>query len=399
MIVGAASRCQYVFMSNHRNPIRAVLGSGLGAAAAHNRRAVIDAIRVNGPLSRAALARATRLAKQTLSNIVEELESGGLLVAGDPVSDGRGKPSIPYDLAAMGALSIGLQIDRNVARTVVMNLKGAVVLRLDAPLSSRDPVAGLATLKTLLSDTRTALARAAPEAADRLVGLGIAMPGPFGPDAAPAKDNYTMAHWHRVDLTDRLAEATGLDVALQNDAGAAAIAERLTGRAHGLRNAVCLYLGYGLGAGLILNGELFGGRHGDAGEIGMIPLSPGDGAVLEHRVGLAGFCDRFGISLSEGQMFDEIERVLARNDPALQDWIATAAGQLGWATRMLRLVIDPQAVILCGTAPQELLTRLAAQAGGGLVVGHANPWVVALGAAAEPIARNFDPKYAALLKS
>ncbi|WP_353471446.1 ROK family transcriptional regulator [Salipiger sp. H15] len=386
-------------MTDTQNPIRAVLGSGLGAAAAHNRRAVIDAIRVNGPLSRASLARATRLAKQTLSNIVEELEAGGLLVPGQPVPEGRGKPATPYDLAPMGALSIGLQIDRSVARTVVMNLKGAVVLRCDAPLSSRDPVAGLGALEALLERTTEALAATTPGARERIVGLGIAMPGPFGPGGATPRDDYTMAHWRDVDLTAHLGAVTGLDVALQNDAAAAAIAEKLTGRAHGLRDAVCLYLGYGLGAGLILQGELYGGRHGDAGEIGMIPLSPSDDGLLEHEVALAGFCERFGVPLDDGRMCDEIEKVLAAGGPDLDRWIATAAGRLGWVARMLGLVLAPQAIILCGTAPRSLLERLAAEANAPLLVGHADPWVVAMGAAAEPIARNFDPKYAALLKS
>ncbi len=394
------STCQYVFMTDAPNPIKAVLGAGLGATAAHNRRAVIDAIRVNGPLSRADLARATRLAKQTLSNIVEELEASGLLVACDPVAEGRGKPATPYDLAPMGALSVGLQIDRNVARTVVMDLRGTVLSRRDAPLRSRDPDAGLLVLGQLLDDTRAALA---PDVQGRIVGLGIAMPGPFGPAVPVTRDDYTMAHWRDIDLAARLGEATGLDVALQNDAAAAAIAERLTGRAHGLRDAVCLYLGYGLGAGLILNGELYGGRHSDAGEIGMIPL-PGSGALLEHEVALAGFCETFDIAMADPGMFAQIEAVLARGGPGLDVWIDRAGARLGWLAQMMALITDPQAVVLCGTAPRALLERLAQTANASaprlpLQLGHADPWVVAMGAAAEPISRNFDPKYAALLKS
>ncbi|KAA8608956.1 ROK family transcriptional regulator [Salipiger aestuarii] len=387
-------------MNDAANPIKAVLGAGLGAAAAHNRRAVIDAIRVNGPLSRADLARATRLAKQTLSNIVEELETSGLLVACDPVTEGRGKPATPYDLAPMGALSVGVQIDRTVARTVVMDLRGAVLSRRDAPLRSRDPEAGLKLVTRLLADTRAALA---PDVRGRIVGLGIAMPGPFGPDAPATRDDYTMAHWRGAGLAAQLHAATGLEVALQNDAAAAATAERLTGRAHGLRDVVCLYLGYGLGAGLILNGELYGGRHGDAGEIGMIPL-PGSDTLLEHQVALAGFCETFAVPMADPRMFARIEAVLTRGGPALDAWIDRAAAGLGWVAQMLALVTDPQAVILCGTAPRPLLERLtqavnAAAPRVALQLGHADPWVVAMGAAAEPIARNFDPKYAALLKS
>ncbi|MDO6587378.1 ROK family transcriptional regulator [Salipiger sp. 1_MG-2023] len=378
-------------MEPSQNPIRAVVGSGLEAAAAHNRRAVIDAIRVNGPLSRAALSRATRLSKQTLSNIVEHLEAAGLLVACDPVAEGRGKPSIPYDLAPMGALSLGVQIDRSVARAVVMDLRGSVVARHDAPLPGRDPEAGLAVLERLIAEARAALCA---EDAGRIVGLGVAMPGPFGPDAGAVRDDYSMAGWRDVNLAERLAKATGLEVVLQNDAGAAAISEKLTGKAHGLRNAVCLYLGYGLGAGLIVNGELYGGHHCDAGEIGMIPL-PG-GALLEHEVALGALCDRFGIAQDRPDMWRGIETLVHSPDPEVQAWLTRASGHIAWAARMLELTLDPEAVILCGTAPRALLERLAS---GRIEVGHADPWLVAIGAAAEPIARNFDPRHAALLKA
>ena len=104
-----------------------------------------------------------------------------------------------------------------------------------------------------------------------------------------------MARWQDFPLISRLEQATGLSVNLQNDAAAAATAEKLTGRAHGLRNVVCLYLGYGLGAGLVLNGELFAGEDGNAGEIGMLS-SPFDAETpLEHVVSLGAFCKRFGL--------------------------------------------------------------------------------------------------------
>ena len=120
-----------------------MFGTSAGAAGVHNRRVVIDAIRVNGALSRAELARATKLAKQTLSNIIEELERAGLVVAGAAVKAGRGKPATPYALAPLGAFSVGLQIDRHLARCVLVNLLGEVVCRRDVRLEVSDPGGGL----------------------------------------------------------------------------------------------------------------------------------------------------------------------------------------------------------------------------------------------------------------
>ncbi|WP_295537463.1 ROK family transcriptional regulator [uncultured Thioclava sp.] len=388
-------------------------GTSSGAAAVHNRRVVIDAIRINGALSRADLARATRLAKQTLSNIIDELERDGLVVARDTVKEGRGKPATPYDLAPFGAFSIGLQIDRHLARTVVMNLVGDIVLRRDLKFLPSEPDAGLDSLIQLIAQTRADLAEIYPLSESRTVGLGVAMPGPFGqPTQDRSADDYTMARWQGVHLVERLAAATGLMVNVQNDASAAATAEKMTGKAHGMQNAICLYLGYGLGAGLILNRELFGGRNGNAGEIGMIRnLGETDRrAVMERSVALGGFCARFGLSHSDERLFERIETLLSEASPAVDEWLNNAACRLGWLAEMLQLIVDPEAIILCGTAPSMLIEGIVARANsaldddlsGGrrlrLLAGHSDPWIVAIGAAAEPISRNFDPKYDAILK-
>jgi predicted NBD/HSP70 family sugar kinase len=396
-----------------RAQIRAMSGTSTGAAAVHNRRVVIDALRSNGALSRADLARATLLTKQTLSNIIDELERDGLVIPGETVKEGRGKPALPYHLAPGGAYSIGIQIDRHIARAVVVNLVGEVVLRRSLKIGLTDPQAGMAQLALLVAESRAELARLHPGSAERTVGLGIAMPGPFGPHAeGQGEDDYSMARWQGYPLADELAERSGLEVNVQNDASAAATAERMTGKAHGLRNGVCLYLGYGLGAGLILNRDLFNGRYGNAGEIGMIRDlgASGPASVMEHAVALGGFCARFGLDYSDAALFARIEALLRDPPAGLSDWLDEAARRLGWLAGILQLLLDPDAVILCGTAPpaliQELGSRVNAQAGpmGGhprrlpLLIGRGDPWIVAIGAAAEPISRNFDPNYAAILK-
>lgn len=395
-------------------PIRAMSGTSAGAAAVHNRRVVIDALRSNGALSRADLARATLLTKQTLSNIIEELERDGLVTAGETVKEGRGKPALPYHLAPTGAYSIGVQIDRHVARAVVVNLVGEVVLRRSLKIGLSDPQAGMEQLALLVAGCRADLATLHPGSAERTVGLGIAMPGPFGPQPAGlGEDDYTMARWQGFPLGPELAAHSGLEVNVQNDASAAATAERMTGKAHGLRNGVCLYLGYGLGAGLILNRDLFNGRFGNAGEIGMIRDlgAEGPASVMERAVALGSFCARFGLDYSDEALFGQIEALLRQPPEGLTAWLDEAARRLGWLAGILQLLLDPDAVILCGTAPpaliQALAARVNAQSGpmGGqprrlpLLVGRGDPWIVATGAAAEPISRNFDPNYAAILKS
>src|SRR4029077_20946785 len=88
-----------------------VAGTNLAQAKSHNRRVVIEAVRINGTLSRAEIARLTALSSQTISNIVSELERAGILKAAARQKPGRGQPATPLSIDPDGAYSIGLQLD------------------------------------------------------------------------------------------------------------------------------------------------------------------------------------------------------------------------------------------------------------------------------------------------
>ncbi|MDU8502986.1 helix-turn-helix domain-containing protein [Pseudomonas syringae] len=109
---------------------RPVAGTNLEQAKSHNRRVVIEAIRTNGALSRAQIARLTALSSQTISNIVDELERAGLLRAEATQKGARGQPAVPYSIDPNGGYSIGLQLDHQLAVGVVTDLSGTVRARL-----------------------------------------------------------------------------------------------------------------------------------------------------------------------------------------------------------------------------------------------------------------------------
>ncbi len=396
--------------------IRAKSGTNLGGASAHNRRVMIDALRVNGALSRADLARATRLTPQTVSNIIEELSRDGLVRSLDTVRKGRGQPATPYGLVPEGAFAIGLQIDRHVTRAIVVNLVGEVLAKMEANLPAGGPTEGVKVVLDLIAWARKALSDRVPQAEERLVGLSIAMPGPFG-ISAPYGEPWAMTAWQAFPLLETIAAGTGLEVVLQNDAAAASTAEKMLGAAHGVDHAICIFLGYGLGAGLIVNGELYGGAYGNAGEIGMmLALSPDEGdnvGSLETFASIASLCKALDLDPSDPKLFELIADAVARADPRAEDWIGKAAERLRRTVQMLESIFDPQTIILCGGAPRSLIERLIERMQpllpsvserarrfpeARLQPGLADPWAVALGAAAEPISRAFDPRFSAILK-
>jgi len=402
---------------NEMRPIRAKSGTNQEGASAHNRRVMIDALRLNGQLSRADLARATALTKQAVSNIIEELENDGLVASLAAVRKGRGQPSTPYRLVPEGAFAIGLQIDRHVTRTIAVDLVGTVLARKEANLPAGGPAKGVETILALIAETRRELEAIAPKSKDRLVGLGVAMPGPFGIEA-DQDDPWMMAAWQSFPLLDALSIGTSLDVRLQNDAAAAATAEKLVGAAHGVDHALCIYLGYGLGAGLILNGELYRGANGNAGEIGMILSRPPGGAdaeraPLEHRASIASLCKILDLDPADPELYGRIDAAAGAPEARVAAWVADIAFELRAAIQILETVFDPQTIILCGGMPRGLARRLLdalhpllpsiaerrGRSAPRLQLGFTDPWAVAIGAAAEPISRTFDPRFSAILKT
>ncbi|MBE1203401.1 ROK family transcriptional regulator [Aminobacter carboxidus] len=396
------------------SPIRATSGTNQEGTSAHNRRVMMDALRLNGALSRADLARATQLTKQAVSNIIDELERDGFVVSLDAVRKGRGQPSTPYRLVPEGAFAIGLQIDRHLTRAVAVDLVGTVLVRAEANLPPDDPHGGVRIILGVIEGIRRDLAAISAQSERRIVGLGVAMPGPFGLEEF-GDNKWMMPAWQKYPLLETLAAGTGFDVSLQNDAAACAIAERMVGAAHGLDHAVCLYVGYGIGAGLILNGESYRGGNGNAGEIGMALLSPrgSDGAVLEHRASLASLYQHLELDPSEPGLYEHVEALALADDPALLAWVRDAAMDLRWSVQLIETLFDPQTVILTSGAP-EALARLILEAMlplpssiadrpqrslPRLQLGITDPWSIALGAAAEPIGRAFDPRFSAILKT
>ena len=395
-----------------RRPIRAKSGTNQEGTSSHNRRVMIDALRVNGALSRADLARATRLTKQTVSNIIDELERDGLVAAHEVIRKGRGQPSTPYSLVPAGAFAIGLQIDRHITRALAVDLMGTILTRAEAPLPANGPQGGVKVILDLVEAVRRELGQMFSQSERRLVGLGAAMPGPFGTETT-TDDPWMMSAWQTFPLLEMLAAGTGLEVGLQNDAAACAQAERMVGAAHGLDHAICLYLGYGIGAGLILGGELYSGANGNAGEIGMALLSPGGRAApLEHRASLAALYQHLEIDPADPRVYAKVNELASTDDPRVQLWLDEAVMDLRWSVHLIETVFDPQTVILCGGAPEALAFRLmaameplvpsVAQRSDRSVprfqLGMTDPWAVALGAAAEPISRAFDPRFSAILK-
>ncbi|MBS0563725.1 MAG: ROK family transcriptional regulator [Proteobacteria bacterium] len=386
---------------------RTKTGTNIGGAGEHNRRVVMHGLRVNGAMTRAAIARGTGLVPQTVSNIVDDLEREGLVMAADPVKGGRGQPATPYSLAPNGAFSYGLQLDQHRARTVAIDLVGRIVAAREVTLGPGGLEANLERVLGALGQVAGDLARHAAQPRPRVLGLGLAMPAPTGVHAG-RNDPWMTGLSPEHPLVQRLAQDTGLAVSLHHDASAAAVAERLSGSAKGIDNFVLIFLGYGLGAGIYANGEPCRGQHRLAGEIGQIMVpGPDGGRPLEQDAALIVLIAALGLQPNQPDLFDRMEAAIADGHPEVGAWLDRAARLLAWAIDLVECLLDPELVILGGQMPAELarllmarLTRLrpALPDRPALVEGSVNPYSVAAGAAADPIARAFDLSFSAMMK-
>ncbi|MEO0386033.1 MAG: ROK family transcriptional regulator [Pseudomonadota bacterium] len=329
-----------------------VLGANAERSRNHNRQVVLGRIRAAGAVGRAEIARASGLSTQAVSNIIADLAEDGLIREDGRRAGSRGLPATQYTLNPNGGFALGIEVRTDAVFAALLNLAGRPIFT-DRRRLPRVSGGGLAAV---LGEIRQeAAAHATPT---RILGAGIVMPGPFG-DTGLAGSGSDLPAWTREEPAPRLREALDLPVIVENDANAAAMAERVAGVAEGLSSYAFLYFGTGLGLGVVHRGQLIAGAFGNAGEIGHVPV-PAGGCVrpLEEvvsRLAVQRHLARAGIEAGSGA---ELQQLFYADNPHLLEWLDRAAEPLSAAITIVENLFDPETVILGGAMPNALLDRL-----------------------------------------
>ncbi|WP_052852877.1 ROK family protein [Streptomyces avicenniae] len=237
------------------------------ALGSFNEKLVIESIREAGALSRVEIARRTGLTPQAVSRITRNLLTERFLVEDTHRPSGKGKPRVPLRLRADAACAVGIHLDPEMITQVLVDLCGGVVDQRQLPLRGRSDPAWVIGRMTAMA--REAVA-ASGMRAETLLGVGISVPGPLDADAGVILDPPLFDGWRDVPLRATLAAQLGVPVTVEKDATAAAIGERWIGAAERAGDFVYLYLGTGAGCGAFLNGDVYRGRTGNAGEFGQL---------------------------------------------------------------------------------------------------------------------------------
>jgi predicted NBD/HSP70 family sugar kinase len=256
--------------------MRQQAGTNLPKVGSYNQNVVLDAIRSSGETSRVELAERTGLTAQTISVIVRRLIADGLVredgarpAAG---ASGGGKPRTTLRVEPTAGYAVGLQFDPGWIAAVLVDLAGTVLAEtrreVGHPVKPEEAVA-------LMGKAVRRVVREGGIPQRRMLGVGLACPGPIDQDLGLVLYPPRLAGWEQVPLGTLLEESAGSPVTIDNDATAAAIGERWSGVAKNVGNFVYVYMGTGIGGGLFLSNQVYRGPFRNAAELGHITVAPG----------------------------------------------------------------------------------------------------------------------------
>ena len=340
----------------------------------HNNRLVLSTIYQQGEVSRADIARTTHLTATTVSSIVVDYLEKGLVAETGSKLLARGKPATLLSVVDDAYHLIGLDLARSEFQGAVMNLRGEKIHQAGIPIEGQTGEAALNLVYNLIDQLLE-------KVESPLLGIGIAAPGII--DAENGIVRYAVNFgWYDLPLQDLLTERYDFPVQMANDNHVAVLAEQTFGNHTSNQDLVVLKVGHGVGAGIILNGQLFYGAGHGAGEIGHVRVvedgelcSCGNHGCLETITSSRALVKRaqtiaendpnsplhqFALNLEEMKIADVVHAFNV-GDPALQTLVEETGDALGLALANVVGVLSVSTILVAGSVAgfgEPLLERM-----------------------------------------
>jgi predicted NBD/HSP70 family sugar kinase len=316
-----------------------------------SKRSLLEAVSDHGPLSRSELALRTGLSKAAITGLSRELIQDGALEESEVASPPRqGRPSILLRLNPTHGYFIGASIVEEPVTMVLTDFQGAVLGQRTAawspPWSNCDPQAIAGTIR----DSIPHLLGGAGIPADRLRGIGVALSGLVNHDQDRCLHSANLG-WIDLPVAAVVEQATGVPTFLENDANAVATGERLYGLARDYRTFATVTFGDSIGCAHYVDGVLYRGHGGGAGEIAHCTIEPGG---LPCRCGKRGCLDTVAprqaiLAQARGlgaSTMAEVEALAAQGHAEAIAILHRAGGALGLAIAHVIQVNDPEFVLI-----------------------------------------------------
>ncbi|MER5775625.1 ROK family transcriptional regulator [Streptomyces sp. NPDC002039] len=316
-----------------------------------NLERVVRAVRLAGSLTQAEIARTTGLSAATVSNIVRELKEAGTVEVTDTSAGGRRARSV--SLSGDAGIVIGVDFGHTHLRVAVGNLAHQVLAEESEPLDvDASWVDGFDRAEALVGR----LIEGIGVGRDKVIGVGLGVPGPIDVESGTLGSTAILPGWAGINPRRELSQRLGVPVYVDNDANLGALGELVWGSGRGVKDLAYIKVASGVGAGLVINGQIYRGPGGTAGEIGHITLDE-SGPVC--RCGNRGCLETFAaaryvLPLLQGTHGPELtmERVveLAREgDPGCRRVITDVGRHIGSGVASLCNLLNPSRVVLGGS--------------------------------------------------
>lgn len=309
---------------------------------------VLNVIRYHGLLSRTDIAKGTGLSLPTVSTITAQLIEAGLVSERDTGNSTGGRPPRLLALNASAGYAVGVKLTETAAIGVLVDLDASVVDRYTAAIGDTAPDG---VVRTIAQVAR----RLAPAASGRpIFGIGIGVAGVI--DRRHGLVHHaTYLNWQDVSLAGRLETTLEMPVVVDNDVNALVAMEQWFGAGRGVSNLLVVTLGRGVGMGLVLDGKLYRGTRGGAGEFGHVKALAdgpecdcGGSGCLEALISDPALQRRFVEVTGEHLGVMEAAARAREGDARLAEVFSTAGAILGSALSDLVNVLNPEVLVVSG---------------------------------------------------
>lgn len=326
----------------------------------HNRNLVLKTIFEHDSISRAEIARITSLTRTTVSEIVANLLDEGLVSEIGVGSSQGGKSPILLSLVGDSRFLIGLDLSHSQFRGAVVDLRGKIHEMITLPVNDRDGEEALVQVYEILD-------RLIAAASHPLVGIGVGTPGLVNTREGVVINSVNL-DWQDLPLARLIRDRYHLPVYILNDSQAAAVGEYTFGKGYPPESSlIVINVRHGLGAGIILNGHLFQGDGGGAGEIGHtvvvpdggLPCRCGNHGCLETVASAQALVKRAQALVRQARPtllprspqeinLDAIESAFASGDVEVQQLVLESGRYIGIAISNLIGALNIQKIVLVG---------------------------------------------------
>ncbi|MFJ9885272.1 ROK family transcriptional regulator [Streptomyces sp. NPDC091287] len=316
-----------------------------------NLERVVRAVRMAGSLTQAEIARSTGLSAATVSNIVRELKDGGTVEVTPTSAGGRRARSV--SLSGDAGIVIGVDFGHTHLRVAVGNLAHQVLAEESEPLDvDASSAEGFDRAEVLVKR----LIEATGIGPDKVIGIGLGVPGPIDVESGTLGSTSILPGWTGINPSEELSGRLGVPVYVDNDANLGALGELVWGSGRGVRDLAYIKVASGVGAGLVIDGTIYRGPGGTAGEIGHITLDE-SGPVC--RCGNRGCLETFTAaryvlpllqpSHGPGLTMERVVQLAREGDPGCRRVIGDVGRHIGSGVANLCNLLNPSRVVLGGS--------------------------------------------------